>query len=112
MAWREIPARVAFSVGHSQLVGGTESAPVPPLDADRYVDLAHHHGDAVTHVAGVALDQIGALITTCGKPGRVVENPAVAAVGGVPGDVAGALRMGVDLVVHRQVAVAVDRDAE
>src|SRR5580704_18189879 len=101
MAWREIPARVAFSVGCSELVGGAESAPVPPLDADRHVDLAHHHGDAVTHVAGVALDQISALVAASRKSGGVVENPAVAAVGGVPGDIAGPLRMGVDLVVHR-----------
>src|SRR5215204_172268 len=93
-------------------VGGTEAAPVAAFDADRHVDLAHHHGVAVAHVAGVALDQIGALVAPGGKPGRVVEDTAVAAVGGVPGDVARPLRVGIDLVMNRQIAVGVDHGAE
>src|SRR3954469_5156675 len=96
----------------SKLVRGAEAAPVPAIDADGYVDLAHHHGLAVAHVAGVALDQIGALVAAGGQPRRIVENAAVAAVGGVPGDVARALRMRVDLVMHRQIAVAVDHRGE
>jgi adenylate cyclase len=38
-------------------VGGAEAAPVAALDADRHVDLAHHHHLAVAHVAGVALQR-------------------------------------------------------
>src|SRR5947207_10122048 len=40
----------------SKLIRGTESAPMPAVDANRHVDLAHHDGLAVAHVAGVALD--------------------------------------------------------
>ena len=96
----------------SQPVRGAEAAPVAALDADRHVDLAHHHGVAVAHVAGVALDQIGALVAPGGKTGRIVEDAAVAAVGGVPGDVARPLRMRIDLVMNRQIAVGVDHGAE
>src|ERR1700759_507115 len=77
----------------SKLVRGTESTPVPAIDADRHVDLAHHDGIAVAHVAGVALDQVGAEVAAGGEPCGIVEDAAVAAVGGVPGDIAGALRM-------------------
>src|SRR4051794_33639207 len=54
----DAPVRPAHD--ESQLVRRPESAPVPALHADRNVDLAHHDGLAVAHVAGVALDQIGA----------------------------------------------------
>src|ERR1700741_156134 len=83
----------------SKLVCGTESTPVPAVDADRHVDLTHHDGIAVAHVAGVALDQVGAQVAAGGEPRGVIEDAAVAAVGGVPADIAGALRMRVDLVV-------------
>src|SRR6202040_1180235 len=64
----------------SKPVGRAKSAPVPAIDADRHVDLAHHDGLAVAHVAGVALDQIGAQIATGGEARGVVEDAAVAAV--------------------------------
>src|SRR6202043_1957895 len=92
----------------SKLVRGAETTPVAAIDADRHVDLAHHDGLAVAHVAGVALDQVGAQIAAGGEAGGIVEDAAVAAVGGVEGHVARALRMRVDLVVHGQIAVAVD----
>src|ERR1700730_12246263 len=91
----------------SKLVRGAESAPVPAIDADRYVDLAHHDGVAVAHIPRVAPDQIGAQVAAGGEAGRIIEDTAIAAVGGVPGDIARSLRVRVDLVVHRQVAVAV-----
>ena len=97
---------------HSLVAPVPEAAPVPALDADRHVDLAHHDGLAVAHVAGIALDQIGAQVAAGGKARGIVEDAAVAAVGGVPGDVARPLRMRIDLVVHRQIAVAVDHGAE
>src|SRR5882672_1933771 len=90
-----------------QLIRRPESAPVPALHPDRHVDLAHHDGLAVAHVAGVALDQVGAQVTAGREARGIVEDAAVAAVGGVPGDVAGTLRMRIDLVVYRQIAVAV-----
>jgi hypothetical protein len=69
---------------------------MPATDPDRHIDLAHHDRAAVTHVARVTLDQIGG-----SKPGGVVENPTIAAVGGIPDHIAGTLRMGVDPVVYR-----------
>jgi hypothetical protein len=74
---------------------------MPATDPDRHIDLAHHDRAAVTHVARVTLDQIGALIAGGSKPGGVVENPTIAAVGGIPDHIAGTLRMGVDPVVYR-----------
>ena len=41
-----------------------EAAPVLALHAHGHVDLAHHDGGAVAHVAGVALDQIAAGVLT------------------------------------------------
>src|SRR5215475_12516213 len=112
-SWRAFPFQLkviragasCLSV-HSKLVGGPEAAPVAALHADRNVDLAHHHRKAVAHVARVALDQIRALVARGRQPRRIVEDAAVAAVGGIPGDIARPLRMGIDLVVHRQIAVA------
>src|SRR3977135_4280103 len=98
--------------GASKLVRGAEAVPVPAIDADRYVDLAHHDGFAVAHVAGVALDQVGAQVAAGGEARGIAEDAAVAAVGAVPHHIAGALRMRVDFVVHRQIAVAVDHRAE
>src|SRR5579859_4231579 len=57
-----------------KLIGGAEAAPVPAPDADRHIDLAHHDGVAVPHIAGIALDQVGALVAAGGKPGGVVED--------------------------------------
>src|ERR1700720_456661 len=70
----------------SKLVRGTESAPVPALDADRHVDLTHHDGLAVAHIAGVALNQVGAQVAAGGEPRGIVEDAAVAAVGGMSHD--------------------------
>src|SRR3982751_5778853 len=99
---------VGASSGYrSELVRRPKSAPVAAVDADRHVDLAHHDGLAVAHVAGVALDQVGTLVAAGREAGGVVEDAAVAAVGRIPGDIARPLRMRVDLVVHRQIAVAV-----
>ncbi len=47
------------SVSRSEPVGGAEAAPVLAMHADRGVDLLHHDGDAVAHVARIILDQIG-----------------------------------------------------
>src|SRR3981081_1395001 len=98
--------------GASKLVRGAEAAPVPAIDADRHVDLAHHDGFAVAHVAGVALDQVGAQVAAGGEARGIAEDAAVAAVGAVPHHIARALRMRVDFVVHRKVAVAVNHRAE
>src|SRR4029077_15046449 len=76
---------------------------MPSANANGYVDLAHHYGIAAAHVASIALDQIGALILSRGKTRGVVEDASVTAVGGVTGDVARALRLRIDLVVHLQV---------
>src|SRR5580700_4899836 len=70
--WTAQPTSLHFSGGRTRggietrtcrrslkLVGGSETAPVPAVDADRHVDLAHHDGLAAAHVAGVALDQVG-----------------------------------------------------
>src|SRR5882757_832502 len=86
-----------------RITAGTpsETRPVLAVDADRHVDLAHHHHFAVAHVAGIGLDQIGALILPGGEPGGIVEDAAVAAVGSVEDDIAGALRVRVDLVMDR-----------
>src|SRR5216683_827452 len=51
---------------------------MPPPDPNRHVDLAHHHGVAVAHVARVTLDQIGALVAAGGKPRGIVEDAPVA----------------------------------
>src|SRR4051794_40636448 len=80
-------------VGGSKLVRRAESAPMPALDSNRHVDLAHHDGLAVAHVAGVALDQIGAHVAAGGQPRDIVEDAAVAAVRRVPDHVAGTLWM-------------------
>src|SRR6185437_3543813 len=85
---------------------------MPPANADGYIDLAHHDGIAATHVASIALDQIGALILSSGKSRGVIEDAAVAAIGRIPGDIARALWLRIDPVMHRKVAVAVDRGAE
>jgi len=37
----------------SELAGRSEAAPVPAMDADRRVDLAHHHGFAGADVSFV-----------------------------------------------------------
>src|ERR1700704_3507282 len=87
--------------GASKLVRGAEAAPVPAIDADRHVDLAHHDGFAVAHVAGVALDQVGAQVAAGGEARGIAEDATVAAVGAVPHHIAGALRMRVDFVVDR-----------
>src|SRR4051794_41840381 len=71
-----------FRPAVSQFVGRTKSAPMPALDADRDVDLAHHDGLAVSHVASVALDQVGAHVSAGSQPRGVVENAAVWGVGG------------------------------
>ena len=82
------------------------------VDADRNVDLAHHYRLSVAHVPRVALDQIGTGVATCSETCRVIEYAAVARVGSIESDVTGFLRLGIDLVVNRQVAVAIDTDAE
>ena len=58
---------VEASVRGQSLYAVRKSAPVAAVDADRHVDLAHHDGLAVAHVAGVALDQIGALVAAGGE---------------------------------------------
>ena len=65
---------------------------------------------AAAHVAAVGLQQEGPLVAPGSQAGAVVEDAAVAAVGGVPRHVA-ALRVAVLLVVRGHVAVAVHRDA-
>src|SRR5215217_279931 len=72
----------------SKLVGGAETTPVPAIHANRNVNLAHHDGLAIAHVASITLDQIGAQIAAGGETGGVVEDAAVAAVRGIPGNVA------------------------
>src|SRR4051794_41631591 len=76
-------ARVRAAHDGLQLLRRTKPAPMPALHANWNVDLAHHDGLAVAHVAGVALDQIGAGVLAGGKPGLVVEDAAVAGGWGV-----------------------------
>ena len=85
---------------------------MPAALADRHVDLAHHHGGAVAHVARIALNQIGALVLRGGEARGIIEDTTIAAVRGVVGHVARPLRLRIALVMDRQVAVAVDRRAE
>ena len=82
------------------------------IHADRYVDLAHHHGLPVAHVARVALNQIRADVTAGSEACGIIEDAAVAAVGGIEGHVAGPLCLRIDFVVNRQISVAIDADTE
>ena len=75
-------------------VSGPEATPVPALHTDRDVDLAHHHRIPVAHVARVTLDQVGADVAPSRKPGRIVKDAAIAAVCGVPGNIARTLQVG------------------
>ena len=98
--------------GQLEPVSGAEATPVPALHTDRDVDLAHHHRIPVAHITRVTLDQVAANVARSRKPGRIVEDAAIAAVRRVPDNVARTLRVGIDLVVHRQKAVAVDHGAK
>ena len=81
-------------------------------DADRRVDLAHHDRDAVSHVARIDLDDVGPHVARRGETGAIVENPAIARMRRVPGLLARTLRQRIFAIVHRQIAVAVDRGAK
>src|SRR5260370_38767225 len=74
---REVKPGVPRDGRKLEFVRRAESAPVPAIDADRHVDLAHHDGLAVAHVAGVALDQIGAQVAAGGEARGIVEDAAV-----------------------------------
>src|SRR3989442_8847919 len=85
-----------------------EAAPVPAIDADRHADLLKHDVFAAAHVAGIALYEVGAQVLAGGKPFGIVEDAPVAAVGCIPGDVAGTLCLRIHLVVNWQIAVSIE----
>ena len=66
----------------------TEAAPVPALHTDWDVDLAHHLHIPFTHVTRATLDQVRAEVARSRQPSRIVKDAAIAAVRGVPGNVA------------------------
>ena len=85
---------------------------MPAVHSDRNIDLAHHHGIAISHVARITLDEVGANIPRSRKPCRIVEDAAVATIGSIPREIARTWGLGLDLVVHRQRSVAVHQGAE
>ena len=79
---------------------------------DRRRNVLYQHELATAHVAAVGLQQEGLQIASGGQTDPVVEEPAVAAVHRVPGDVAGTLRLGELSVVGGEIAVLVDSGAK
>ena len=84
---------------------------VPATHADRCGDFLHQHELAAAEITPVGLQQDRFLVPTRSETGAVVEDAAVAAVGGVPQRI-GALRLVVFEIVGGQEAVAIDRGAE
>ena len=111
---RTTAKRIPFACAgdRSKCIGRAKAAPVLAEHADRRIDFAHHDRDAVAHVARIDLDDVGAHVAPGGKAGAVVEDPAVARMGRVPGCFARPLRQGIFAIMDRQVAVAIDRGAE
>ena len=100
-----VPPRLSF-------VCGSEAAPVAAEDADGSIHLLHHHDLAAAHVAGIGLHDERPGGARGRDAGAIVENPLVACIGGVPHRIARPLGLRIDPVVDRDVAVAVDREAE
>ena len=71
----------------------------PSLHAMWIGRIAPRPGEAVTHVARVVLDQVGTSIAAGGEACTVVENPAVARIRRVPGEVTRPLRPGINYIV-------------
>src|SRR5688572_407411 len=94
------------------LIPAAHATPVATLDDDRRGGVLHQREGAATHVAAVGLDHERFFAAPGLEADAVVEDAAVAAVGGVPHHVARALGLRELLVVRRQVAVAVDGRAE
>src|SRR3954470_9899174 len=93
------------ALGPSQLISCAKATPMLAEHAHGGVDLAHHDDEAIAHVSGVALDEIGPDIASRAEACPVIEDAAVAAVGGIPGNIIRLLRPGIDPVMHGEIPV-------
>ena len=58
---------------------------MPPVNADRHVDLAHAERFPVPHVPQISLDEVTTGITSSGETGGIVENTPISGIDGIPG---------------------------
>ncbi len=76
--------------GHDQTLIGLDlepdpkAAPVAAVDRNRCRNVFQKNECSSAHVAAVGLQKKWPLILAGRKPGAVVENPSIAAIGGVP----------------------------
>src|SRR6185369_6972364 len=91
----------------SDLVAAPDAAPVSAFDDDRRGGVLHQREVAAAHVAAIGLHHERLLAAAGLEADAVVEDPTVAAVGGVPHHVALALGLRELAVMRRQIAVAV-----
>jgi hypothetical protein len=110
-SYRGLPQNPAGRQGLVTLCreGKPQAAPVPTGDADRDDDLLERHGGTPAHVAVLGLHQEVARGARCGHAGAVLEEAAVAAIGGIPERFVRLLRPREFRVVGRQIGLEIDR---
>lgn len=81
---------------------------MPTGDRDRGIHFAHPDDVAAAHIAGIGLDEKRSCIASGAQAGSIIEDPLVPAIGGVPVGVVGFLRMRVDLVMDREISIAIN----